>query len=143
MLKQSPHAPTTEASSGDATRAHPSASESSTAVPSPAAVTPVVVCSNCQRVRMAPGDWRLIPHASGIPMAHGLCPQCVSTSPYAASVPSVPSVPSAVNLRTLRHMIQGNLDMARRLIRIGDAQLALRELEQATTKIDQFLNQLT
>jgi hypothetical protein len=85
---------------------------------------------------MAPGDWRLIPHATSIPMATGLCPECISTC-----VPSVSSVPSVVNLRTLRHMIQGNIDMARRLIGIGDTSLALRELEQATTKIDQFLNQ--
>jgi hypothetical protein len=143
MLKQSPHDPTTEASSGDATRAHPSASESSSAAPSPAVLlnpAPViangVVCAGCRRTRIAPGKWEHIPLGSNA--SHGLCPECADKQRA-----EIPHARVEAQSRVLRHMIQGNLDMARRLIGIGDAALALRELEQATTKIDQFLNQLT
>lgn len=70
-------------------------------------------------------------------VSHGLCPDCCAV--YAQSRP----VPDSLrNARILRTMIQGNLDMAARLIQIGDTSMALAELTQAIAKIDQTLNAL-
>jgi hypothetical protein len=73
------------------------------------------------------------PHA--VTISHGLCAECVDAQRAKLHEEAGPA-------RVLRGMIAGNVTMAKRLLSIGDASMALRETEQALTKIDQLLKTL-
>jgi hypothetical protein len=80
--------PTTDAQSGEDTRAESSAlQEHSVAAPSPAATISSgraqapVVCQGCGAIKVRDGLWTRAPFAtprSVIPISHGLCPDCCS-----------------------------------------------------------------